>query len=156
MNKGIETWSLYPLFSELTRLETELWDALDSRLRKEHGLPMSRFEPMAVVDRLGACRVFDVASALAITVGGTSKLIDRIEKAGYCLRRNNPDDRRSSLIELTADGHMLLERARKTVEAELYLRLNPVLTEQTTHDLVELLGRLRNANRSMAAAERAS
>ncbi|YCH07724.1 MarR family transcriptional regulator [Arthrobacter sp. alpha11c] len=117
---------------------------------------MSRFEPMAVVDRLGACRVFDVASALAITVGGTSKLIDRIEKSGYCRRRNNPDDRRSSLIELTADGRMLLERARKTVEAELYLRLNPVLTEQTTHDLVELLGRLRNANRSMAAAERAS
>jgi len=156
MNKGIEAWPLYPLFSELTRLETELWDALDSRLRKEHGLPMSRFEPMAVVDRLGACRVFDVASALAITVGGTSKLIDRIEKAGYCRRRSNPDDRRSSLIELTADGRMLLERARKTVEAELYLRLNPVLTEQTTHDLVELLGRLRNANRSMAAAERAS
>lgn len=156
MNKGIEAWPLYPLFSELTRLETELWDALDSRLRKEHGLPMSRFEPMAVVDRLGACRVFDVASALAITVGGTSKLIDRIEKAGYCRRRSNPDDRRSSLIELTADGRMLLERARKTVEAELYLRLNPVLTEQTTHDLVELLGQLRNANRSMAAAERAS
>ena len=156
MNKGIEAWPLYPLFSELTRLETELWDALDSRLRKEHGLPMSRFEPMAVVDRLGACRVFDVASALAITVGGTSKLIDRIEKSGYCRRRNNPDDRRSSLIELTVDGRMLLERARKTVEAELYLRLNPVLTEQTTHDLVELLGQLRNANRSMAAAERAS
>lgn len=156
MIKGIETGSLYPLFSELTRLETELWDALDSRLRKEHGLPMSRFEPMAVVDRLGACRVFDVASALAITVGGTSKLIDRIEKAGHCRRRNNPDDRRSSLIELTADGRMLLERARRTVEAELDLRLNPVLTEQDTHDLVELLGRLRNANRSTAAAERAS
>jgi acetyl-CoA acetyltransferase len=33
--------------------QTELWDALDSTLRKEHGLPMSRFEPMAVVDRLG-------------------------------------------------------------------------------------------------------
>lgn len=156
MKKGIETSSLYPLFSELTRLETELWDALDSILRKEYGLPMSRFEPMAVIDRLGACRVFDVASALAITVGGTSKLIDRIEKAGYCRRRNNPADRRSSLVELTADGRMLLERARRTVEAELDLRLSPVLTEQNKDDLMELLSRLRNASRSAAPAEQAS
>ncbi|CCQ44496.1 marR family protein [Pseudarthrobacter siccitolerans] len=151
MSKGLETSSLYPLFSELTRLETELWDAVDNRLRKEHGLPMSRFEPMAVVDRLGACRVFDVATALAITVGGTSKLIDRIEKAGHCRRRNNPLDRRSSLIELTADGRMLLERARKTVDAELDLRLNPVLSRQQTDDLMELLGVLRNASRLAAA-----
>ncbi|MDQ0823877.1 DNA-binding MarR family transcriptional regulator [Arthrobacter sp. B2I5] len=153
MNKGIGTSPLYPLFSELTRLETELWDALDGSLRKEHGLPMSRFEPMAVIDRLGACRVFDVASALAITVGGTSKLIDRIEKAGHCRRRNNPLDRRSSLIELTADGRMLLERARKTVEAELTLRLNPVLSQENTDELVDLLSRLRNASR-LAAAEK--
>jgi DNA-binding MarR family transcriptional regulator len=148
----MESSSLYPLFSELTRLETELWDGLDNSLRKEHGLPMSRFEPMAVVDRLGACRVFDVATALAITVGGTSKLIDRIEKAGHCRRRNNPLDRRSSLIELTADGRMLLERARKTVEAELDLRLKPVLSRQQTDDLKELLGQLRNASH-LAAAE---
>jgi DNA-binding MarR family transcriptional regulator len=156
VKKGIETSSLYPLFSELTRLETELWDALDSTLRKEHGLPMSRFEPMAVVDRLGACRILDVASALAITVGGTSKLIDRIEAAGYCRRRNNPADRRSSLVELTADGRLLLERARRTVEAELDLRLSPVLTGQNKDDLMELLGRLRNASRSAAPAEQAS
>lgn len=155
MNKGIETRSLYPLFSELTRLETELWDGLDNTLRKEHGLPMSRFEPMAVMDRLGACRVLDVATALAISVGGTSKLIDRIEKSGYCRRRNNPDDRRSSLIELTAEGRTILERARKTVDAELELRFAPALSQQGAEELMELLRRLRDVS-PMAAAERYS
>lgn len=155
MNKGIETRSLYPLFSELTRLETELWDGLDNTLRKEHGLPMSRFEPMAVMDRLGACRVLDVATALAISVGGTSKLIDRIEKSGYCRRRNNPDDRRSSLIELTAEGRTILERARKTVDAELELRFAPALSQQGAEELMELLRRLRDVS-PMAAAERSS
>ncbi|BCW60258.1 MULTISPECIES: MarR family winged helix-turn-helix transcriptional regulator [Micrococcaceae] len=155
MNKGIEIRSLYPLFSELTRLETELWDGLDNTLRKEHGLPMSRFEPMAVMDRLGACRVLDVATALAISVGGTSKLIDRIEKSGYCRRRNNPDDRRSSLIELTAEGRTILERARKTVDAELELRLAPALSQQGAEELMELLRRLRDVS-PMAAAERYS
>ena len=155
MNKGIETRSLYPLFSELTRLETELWDGLDNTLRKEHGLPMSRFEPMAVMDRLGACRVLDVATALAISVGGTSKLIDRIEKSGYCRRRNNPDDRRSSLIELTPEGRTILERARKTVDAELELRFAPALSQQGAEELMELLRRLRDVS-PMAAAERYS
>ncbi|MET4539533.1 DNA-binding MarR family transcriptional regulator [Arthrobacter bambusae] len=155
MSKGIETGSLYPLFSELTRLETELWDGLDSLLRKEHGLPMSRFEPMAVIDRLGACRVLDVAMALAISVGGTSKLIDRIEKSGYCRRRNNPDDRRSSLIELTTEGGTILERARKTVDAELELRFAPALSQQSAEELMELLRRLRHVS-PMAAAERSS
>lgn len=154
MNQDTEARSLYPLFSELTRLETELWDALDGALRNMHGLPMSRFEPMAVVDRLGACRVFDVAAALAITVGGTSKLIDRIEEAGHCRRRTNPDDRRSSLIELTAEGRTLLAQARQTVDTELNVRLNPVLSEQAAHDLEDLLGRLRSADRSAAAQQR--
>ncbi|MDR6435047.1 DNA-binding MarR family transcriptional regulator [Paenarthrobacter nicotinovorans] len=155
MNKGIATRSLYPLFSELTRLETELWDGLDNTLRKEYGLPMSRFEPMAVMDRLGACRVLDVATALAISVGGTSKLIDRIEKSGYCRRRNNPDDRRSSLIELTAEGRTILERARRTVDAELELRLAPAMSQQGAEELMELLRRLRDVS-PMAAVGRSS
>ncbi|WP_201296505.1 MarR family transcriptional regulator [Arthrobacter sp. 9V] len=116
---------------------------------------MSRFEPMAVVGRLGTCRVLDVAKALAISVGGTSKLIDRIEKAGYCRRRNNPDDRRSSLIELTEEGRVLLERARKTVDAELELRLKPVLNQQNAEELMELLGKLRQASR-LAVAQRSN
>jgi hypothetical protein len=45
--------------------------------------------------------VFDIAEELSLTVGGTSKLVDRIEAAGHCVRRANPDDRRSSIIELT-------------------------------------------------------
>jgi DNA-binding MarR family transcriptional regulator len=138
----------YLLFSELTRLETELWDALDSRLRRECQLPLGRFEAMAVVDRLGSCRILDVSAALAITVGGASKLIDRLEESQYCRRKNNPGDRRSSLIELTADGTALLRRARKVVDAELDERFRPALSDQEAVQLTTLLGRLRSAGRS--------
>jgi DNA-binding MarR family transcriptional regulator len=148
MENERERWSLYPLFSELTRLETELWDAVDGRLREECGLPLSRFEPMMVVERLGACRVLDVSSALAITVGGTSKLIDRIEEAGYCRRQINPSDRRSSLIELTAAGKSLVKRAAQVVDVELDRRLGQALPKKDAQSLVQLLGRLRAASRS--------
>src|SRR5229473_1010714 len=89
------------LFSDLIRFETDLWNAVDARLRSEHDLPLTWFEPMQVMSKYTACRVLDIKEELSITVGGTSKLVDRIEAAGLCRRRANPDDRRSQIIEVT-------------------------------------------------------
>ena len=138
----------YPLFSALTRLETEMWDAVDARLRQECGLPLGRYEAMVVVSSLGACRVFDIAAALAITVGGASKLIDRVEAAGHCSRKMNPGDRRSSLLELSAEGTAVVERGRHVVEDELARWFTPVLTTQEASALLDLLARVRSTPRS--------
>lgn len=137
----------YSLFSTLTRLETELWDAVDARLRQECGLPLGRFEAMVVVSSLGTCRVFDIASALAITVGGASKLVDRVEAAGYCSRKINPGDRRSSLLDLTEEGKAVVARGRTVIEAELDSWFTPALSPQETTTLLDLLARLRSAQR---------
>jgi DNA-binding MarR family transcriptional regulator len=74
------------LFSDLIRLETELWDLVEARLRRDHDLALSWFELMQEIDRIQGCRVIDIAEALSITIGGTSKLVDRIENAGWCVR----------------------------------------------------------------------
>ncbi len=107
------------LFSDLVRLETELWDRIDRRLREDHDLPLSWFEPMQVMDRVVACRAVDIAEALSITVGGVSKLVDRIERAGWCVRTPNPDDARSSVVTLTRAGRRLLEAAKGSCVDEL-------------------------------------
>lgn len=152
-----DTADLYPLFSALTRLETELWDAVDVRLREECRLPLGRYEAMAVIASFGTCRVFDVASALAITVGGASKLIDRVEAAGYCSRNRNPGDRRSSLLVLSPAGTAVLDQGRKVVETELARWFAPALTTQDASTLMDLLTRVRAAKRpaldSKAAGE---
>ncbi len=132
------------LFSELVRLETELWDAVDGRLRANHDLPLSRFEPMQVIDRIdrhGSCRVNDIAEELRITVGGVSKLVDRIEASGFCERRPNPDDRRSSIIELTGQGKRVLKRATASFEDELARQIG--LSAADIDSLAATLSRLR-------------
>lgn len=131
------------VFQELVRLETELWDAVDARLRAEHGLPLGRFEPMRVVDERGACRVQDIAQQLSITVGGASKLIDRIEADGLCRRTPHPGDRRSSLIELTSAGALLLANCTTTFQAELDTRLSTALSTQSLEHLRDTLARVR-------------
>ena len=136
-------------FDNLVRFETELWTAVDQRLRIEHDLLLSRVEPMQIIDRLGSCRVFDIAEALAITVGGTSKLVDRIEAAGHCCRKSNPTDKRSSLIELTPEGNELLRRAKATFDGELERRLGSVLTPDALDRFGATLATLREANRNL-------
>jgi DNA-binding MarR family transcriptional regulator len=111
--------NLWNVFDDLVRLETILWNALDARLREESGVPLGSFDVMRVVDRTPRCRVYDVANTLAITVGGASQAVDRLEKRGHCVRRPNPDDRRSSIVELTPDGRALLDAAGRVFDREL-------------------------------------
>src|SRR6266851_450046 len=73
---------LQTVFNVLIRFEIELWNAVDSRLRADCDLPLSRFAPMQVIARHGSCRVHDIADELSMTVGGTSKQVDRIEASG--------------------------------------------------------------------------
>jgi DNA-binding MarR family transcriptional regulator len=133
------------LFSDLVRLEIELWDAVDRRLRDAPGIPLGSFMIMQVVAATVGCRVCDVAEQLSITVGGTSKAVDRIESCGHVVRRSNPGDRRSSIIELTPAGARTLAESEAVVDAELEARLGAVLPESSLDQLHGLISKLRAA-----------
>ena len=132
------------LFNDLIRFEIDLWNAVDARLKSEFGLPLTHFEPMSVIDRIAGCRVYDIANELGITTGGTSKLVDRIEASGYCRRLPNPDDRRSSLLELTEEGRRLFAKAAVAFDDELQPRLGAAtaLPERTLRQFASTLSRL--------------
>jgi DNA-binding MarR family transcriptional regulator len=136
---------LRTLFHHLVRLEIELWDALDQRLQAEVDLSMANLDVLLAIQRTPDARVQDVARELSITVGGTSKAIDRIEAAGRCARKPNPQDRRSSIIEITPLGAELLERALVIFDAELELRLGSVLPDEGLTRLSASLAMLRQA-----------
>ncbi len=131
------------LFSDLVRLETEVWDLVDRRLRRDHDLPLSWFEPMQVIDQVPNCRVADIAEMLSITVGGVSKLVDRIERAGWCGRAPNPEDARSSVLSLTRDGRRRIDAARGSFEDELEAWLGPSLPRERLDSLASTLRDVR-------------
>jgi MarR family transcriptional regulator, organic hydroperoxide resistance regulator len=143
------------LFNDIIRFEIELWNAIDARLKSEFNLPLTHFEPMAVMDRLPGCRVYDIARELGITTGGTSKLVDRIEANGYCRRLPNPADRRSSLLELTPEGKRLFAEAGVAFDEELQARLGAAVPERTLRQFAATLTRLRAASHRVAMEETA-
>jgi MarR family transcriptional regulator, organic hydroperoxide resistance regulator len=143
------------LFNDIIRFEIELWNAVDARLKSEFDLPLTHFEPMSVIDRLPGCRVYDIATELGITTGGTSKLVDRIEANGYCRRLPNPADRRSSLLELTPEGRRLFAEAGVAFDEELERRLGAAVPERTLRQFGATLTRLRAAGHRVAMEDSA-
>jgi DNA-binding MarR family transcriptional regulator len=142
------------LFSELVRLETELWNAVEGRLRADFGVTLPVFEFLQVISRTPACRVQDIAAELSITVGGTSKIVDRIEASGYCARSANPGDRRSSIIRLTPAGKRLLPKLTAAVDDELRNRLGTAVPDRSLIQLAKTLTRLRTAVRAGDVAQK--
>jgi MarR family transcriptional regulator, organic hydroperoxide resistance regulator len=143
------------LFNDIIRFEIELWNAVDARLKSEFNLSLTHFEPMSVIDRLPRCRVYDIANELGITTGGTSKLVDRIEASGYCRRLPNPDDRRSSLLELTPEGRRIFAEAGVAFDEELQRWLGAAVPERTLRQFASTLTRLRAASHHLEMQETA-
>ena len=134
---------LIALFDDLVRLETDLWNRVDARVQQAHGFPLAWMEVMHLVSTTSSCRVFDVAEALYITVGGASKVVDKVEGAGWCRRLPNPNDGRSNLLELTASGERVLRAARRTFGEALEVYLGTAAPDGELTRLSGTLGRMR-------------
>ena len=139
---------LRQVFDDLVRFETILWGAIDARLQGECGVGLASLNAMLVIDATPLCRVHDIARAVAITVGGASQAVDRLESAALCARRANPSDRRSSIVELTAEGKELLGIAAPVFDRELERLL---LAPLPSTDLAQLADALSTLRRSAAA-----
>lgn len=133
------------VFDDLVRFETLLWNGIDAILRRESGLSLGGLDVLKLVRATPSCRVHHVARALAITVGGASQAIDRLESRGLCVRRADPADRRSSVLELTTEGEALLRGAEQTFERELEVWLCAPLPGRAFDQLAAALAALRAA-----------
>jgi DNA-binding MarR family transcriptional regulator len=140
------------VFDDLVRVEISLWAATEERLRAEVDLPMAQLEFLRTVDRRGACRVGDIAEDLDVTVGGTSKVVDRLEARGLVERAPNPDDRRSSLITVTEAGATALRLGTTILQSVLEARLAAVLHPADLDALASALAALRAARPVAASA----
>jgi DNA-binding MarR family transcriptional regulator len=140
------------VFDDLVRFETILWGVVDGRLQEECGVSLASLNGMLVIDATPLCRVHDIARAIAITVGGASQAVDRLESAGLCVRRANPSDRRSSIVELTPEGMELLATAGPVFDSELDRLLRTPLPGTALTDLADALSTLRRSAATRAVS----
>lgn len=140
-------------FIDLVRVETRLYNAVDDRLRAEHGLTLGQYQILQLIAATRNCRVLDIVRDVAITVGAASKAVDRVEAAGWCRRSANPHDRRSSYLTLTEAGERLLAAATPDFTREITDRLAGAADPRTLEQAGDLLAALRRSLEELQRAD---
>jgi len=101
------------LMGLLVRSHRHLTDVLGRELEQAVGIPILWFDVLIHVGGApeGRLTMSRLSGDVALTTGGVTRLVDRMEEAGLVARQNCPNDRRSVHVVLTPDGHATLGRA---------------------------------------------
>ena len=98
------------IVGRVSRLAREIEARLEPVYR-EHGLEPGWHDVLATLRRSGGkLRPTDLTNASMLTSSGTTKRLDKLEQAGLIAREPDPNDRRGTLIALTAEGRELIDR----------------------------------------------
>lgn len=84
---------------------------------KKHGLTFGQFDILATLRRRephGGLNPTQLCANVALTSGGMTSRLDRLEQAGWIARRPDPNDRRGVVVVLTAKGRKLIDAATAT------------------------------------------
>ena len=78
---------------------------------ERHGLAATDVEVLRLLASEGAMPVGRVGELTALTTGATTRLIDRLEQAGFVRRVPDPADRRRVIVEAAADRATAVQQA---------------------------------------------
>ena len=103
----------------------------------------AQFRALRVLRRHGVMRLSELSDRLHIAARSTTEVIDALQARGLTGRQPDPADRRATLVELTSQGHGVMDaiRAARGNEAE---RTFDRLSKPDRAELARILRQLRD------------
>jgi len=134
-------------FGRLVEAYALLTKTLDDELDAEVGVPLLWYGVLLHLGRSpgGFRPMGELVSATAFTSGGVTRLVDRMEAAGYVERRPCPNDRRVTYVGLTERGRDMLGRATLVHVRGIQQHLVDALDREEVARLDAILARLVRA-----------
>jgi len=129
------------LFGLLLETNARLSRSLGVELEAACDLPLAWFEVLLQLRKVpeGRLKMNQIADAIVHSSGGTTRLIDRIEEAGYVTREHCPSDRRAIYVAISANGNQKLDEALNVHLDYLEDNLAKRLDDQERRTLTTLL-----------------
>jgi MarR family transcriptional regulator, 2-MHQ and catechol-resistance regulon repressor len=137
--------------TEATQVFLVLWKTYRAMLAKADeskrsvGLGDSDFRVLEALLHKGPLPVNVIGEKVDLTTGSITTAVDRMEARWLVVRKNHPEDRRVRLVELTAKGRRLIEKAYVQHEIDMEKAMR-VLSREERAELVDLLKRLGKGN----------
>ena len=106
--EGLRAWRLY-FESALA-----LIDVLDAELERDAGIPLRWYDALVHLEETAdGLRMNELAERILYSKSGFTRVVDRLEEAGFVRRVRPESDRRSILVVLTDKGRETMEQARR-------------------------------------------
>jgi DNA-binding MarR family transcriptional regulator len=138
----VRTWARLMRAQQLTLASIEL--AL-----KAAGLPpLDWYDVLLEVERAGdnGVRPFELEKAVLLAQYNLSRLVDRIERAGYVERRACEEDGRGQLITITAAGKAMRRKVWPIYAQAIEVTIGQHLSGNDAETLDAMLGKLIEKN----------
>ena len=134
------------------RAHAALTRQLSTRLESQHGLTLSDFDVLAQLYFAPeyALRRIDIARQVLLTASGITRLLERLERAGWVAKRNCETDARVTYAVLTDEGLRKFEAARDSHVADIDELFASRLTDGERRQLDDLLAKLPLAETACA------
>jgi DNA-binding MarR family transcriptional regulator len=100
------------------------------------GLHITDHKGLDLIYRYGPMPAGRLAELTGLTTGAITGIIDRLEKAGYVRRVNDPRDRRITIIEPTRNKK--LERKLEAIFTPISIRMHKLLSSYSNNELAFL------------------
>lgn len=122
----------------------QAFSAYSEAFVRQYDLTPAQFDVIATLGNTAGLSMGDIGEKTLITKGTLTGVVDRLEKKGLVEREIPPENRRSIVVRLTAEGERLFEQVFPAHIADMkqhFAVLNPSELEL----LRVLLSRLRHA-----------
>jgi DNA-binding MarR family transcriptional regulator len=129
-------------YASLCRTGEALLGELDRRVRLTFGIPQAAATALAVIDGAGTpLTPSQVSDRVLIASATMTATLDLLEDRGWIRRIPNPGDRRSILIEITADGRAVTDRLLPGIRVLEKTILSALTPAERSH-LLDLLAKI--------------
>jgi DNA-binding MarR family transcriptional regulator len=118
--------------------------SIERALKSADMPPLAWYDALLELERAGeqGLRPFELEREMLLEQYNLSRLIDRLEKAGYVERRACEDDGRGQVIVITAAGKNIRHRIWNVYGAAIQSAIGDRLSVEEANNLATLLGTL--------------
>ena len=111
-NRAVIEDEALAVWADFLRFHATVTDQLERELTARAGMPLTWFDVLLHLDAAsaGRLRMQELAAAVVLSRSGLTRVVDRLEAAGFVKRTSCPSDRRGTNAEITEDGRAAFAR----------------------------------------------
>ena len=127
----------------LLYLTTQVMTLHAEKVLKPYGLTVGQFVLLKNMPEDGTLSQNQLCEIVEKSAANVTRILDRLEKKAFVKRKQNPADRRSTLIVLTDQGREMVEEVRSLFES-FSDHLTKGISTQDQNLLMQLLYKIRD------------